>query len=312
VLYAKIESLLLMVNTYKRGRNNMFRGSIVAIVTPFKKGQVDEETLRDLVEFHIQNGTNGIVPCGTTGESATLSFDEHKQVVKIVVEAVRKRVPVIAGAGSNNTKEAIELTRWAKDVGADAVLSITPYYNKPTPAGLYAHFKAISDAVPIPIVIYNVPGRTGINMPPHVVEKISSVEHMVAIKEASGDLRQVTGIIERCGDRITVLSGDDFTILPLLSVGGKGVISVVANVLPTDVANLVKKFEDKNIQAAASLQLKLFPLCEAMFMETNPIPVKTALSLMGKIDGELRLPLCAMKEENVSTLKSVLASYNLI
>jgi len=290
----------------------MFKGSIVALVTPFKNGKVDEEALRNLIEFHIENKTDGIVPCGTTGESATLSFEEHKKVIDITIDAVKKRIPVIAGAGSNNTLEAIELSKHAKSSGADGVLLITPYYNKPTQTGLYLHFKKVAEEVKIPIVLYNVPGRTGVNLLPSTVEKLSKIENIVAIKEASGNLKQITEIINLCGDRITVLSGDDFTILPTLAVGGKGVISVVANIAPKDVHDLIEEFEKGNIKEAIKLQHKIFPLCKAMFIETNPIPVKTALALMGKITGELRLPLCSMSEENLNFLRKTLADYGLI
>lgn len=290
----------------------MFSGSIVAIVTPFKNGKVDEDAFRKLIEFQIENGTSGIVPCGTTGESATLSFEEHKRVIKICVEAVKKRVPVIAGAGANNTKEAIELTRFAKEAGADATLQVVPYYNKPTQEGLYLHFSTIAKEVPLPQVLYNIPGRTGVNMLPETVARLAELKEIVAIKEASGNLSQMAEIINLAGDKITLLSGDDNLTLPILSIGGKGVISVIANIVPRETAEMIKMWEKGDVEGARKMFFKLLPLCKAMFYETNPIPVKTALSLMGKISGELRLPLCPMRPENLEKLKNVLKQYNLI
>jgi len=290
----------------------MFSGSIVAIVTPFKDGKVDEDAFRELIEFQIENGTSGIVPCGTTGESATLDFEEHKRVIKICVEAVKKRVPVIAGAGANNTNEAIELTRFAKEVGADATLQVVPYYNKPTQEGLYLHFSTIAKEVPLPQVLYNIPGRTGVNMLPETVARLAELKEIVAIKEASGNLSQMAEIMNLAGDKITLLSGDDNLTLPVLSVGGKGVISVIANIVPKETADMIKMWEKGDVEGARKMFFKLLPLCKAMFYETNPIPVKTALSLMGKIRGELRLPLCPMRPENLEKLKKVLKQYNLI
>lgn len=290
----------------------MFKGAIVAIVTPFKKGEVDEEGLRELIEFQIKNGTHGIVPCGTTGESATLSHEEHKRVVEIAIDAVRGRVPVIAGTGSNNTTEALELTRHAKTAGADGALLITPYYNKPTQEGLYQHFKKVAEEIPIPILPYNVPGRTACNMLPETVARLSEIPNIVGIKEATGSLQQISEIIRLCGDKITVLSGDDFTVLPILAVGGKGVISVVSNIVPKDMANLCNTFESGEYEESRRLFYKLLPLCKAMFYETNPIPVKTALEMMGKISGEFRLPLTPMSETNREKLKSDLTHYGLL
>lgn len=290
----------------------MFKGAIVAIVTPFKKGKVDEEGLRQLIEFQIGNGTHGIVPCGTTGESATLSHEEHKRVVEIAIEAVKGRVPVIAGAGSNSTQETIELTRHAKEAGADGALLITPYYNKPTQEGLYQHFKKVAEEIPIPIVLYNVPGRTSVNLLPETVARLTEIPNVVGIKEATGSLQQVAEVIRLCGDKITVLSGDDFTVLPILAVGGKGIISVVSNVAPSDMANLCNAFEAGRYEEAKRLFYKLLPLCKAMFYETNPIPVKTALGMMGKISGELRLPLAPMSKANAKKLKNDLTKYGLL
>jgi 4-hydroxy-tetrahydrodipicolinate synthase len=290
----------------------MFSGSIVAIITPFKDGQVDEEAYRELIEFQITNGTRAIVPCGTTGESATLNVEEHARVIDIAVEAVNKRVPVIAGTGGNSTNEAIELTRHAKKVGADATLQVTPYYNKPTQEGLYRHFKAIAEAVSLPQVLYNVPGRTSVNMLPETVARLAELPEIVAIKEASGNLGQMAEIVRLAGDNITLLSGDDNVTLPVLSLGGKGVISVIANIVPKDSADLVTAWEEGRVADATALFYKLFPVCQAMFFETNPIPVKTSLALMGKIQDEMRLPLCPMAPGNLDRLKKVLTDYGLI
>jgi len=289
----------------------MFQGSIVAIVTPFKNGRVDEETYRKLIEFQIKNGTSAIVPCGTTGESATLSFEEHHRVIQITVEAVRRRVPVIAGTGGNSTSEAIELTAHAKKVGADATLQVAPYYNKPTQEGLYQHFKAIAKAVPLPQVLYNIPGRTGVNMLPATVARLAELREVVAIKEASADLGQMAEVVRLAGRKITLLSGDDNLTLPVLALGGKGVVSVVANIVPKDSAKIVAAWNDGKIELARKLFYKLLPLCQAMFYETNPIPVKTALSLMGRIDGEMRLPLWPMAQANLEKLKAALKAYGL-
>jgi len=290
----------------------MFRGSIVAIVTPFKNGEVDEEAYRQLIEFQISNGTSAIVPCGTTGESATLNVEEHARVIDIALEAVNKRVPVIAGTGGNCTMEAIELTKHAKKAGADATLQVTPYYNKPTQEGLYQHFKAIAKAVPFPQVLYNVPGRTSVNMLPETVARLAEMPEVVAIKEASGNLGQMAEIVRLAGDNITLLSGDDNVTLPSLALGGKGVISVVANIVPRDSADLIKAWEEGKVEEARALFYKLFPLCQAMFFETNPIPVKTSLALMGRIQDEMRLPLCPMSQGNLDRLKKALNDYGLI
>ena len=290
----------------------MFKGSIVAIVTPFKNGKIDEEKYRELIEFQIKGGTSAIVPCGTTGESATLSIEEHNRVIDICIDAVKKRVPVIAGTGGNSTGEAIELTEHAKKSGADASLQVTPYYNKPTQEGLYQHFKAIAKAVALPQVLYNVPGRTSVNMLPQTVARLAELSEVVAIKEASGSLGQMAEIIQLAGDKITLLSGDDNVTLPVLAIGGKGVVSVVANIVPKDTADMVKAYEDGKVDQARELFYRLFPLCQAMFYETNPIPVKSSLALMGKIDGEMRLPLCPMAPANLEKLKSALKAYGLL
>ncbi len=292
----------------------MFKGSFVAMITPFtKNGEIDEKGIKELVEFHIQNGTNGIVPCGTTGESPTLSHEEHKKVVETTIKAVAGRVPVIAGTGSNCTREALDLTSHAKEAGADAALIITPYYNKPTQKGLYLHFKKIAEEVDIPIIVYNVPSRTGINILPETLAELAKLKNIVGVKEASGNLDQMTHIVELCGDKITLLSGDDKLLLPVLSIGGKGVISVVANIIPRDVSDMVSEFEKGNYQKAKELFLsKIYPLSNAMFYETNPIPVKTSARLMGLPSGDLRLPLAPLSKNNLAKLKVDLIKFGLL
>ena len=290
----------------------MFSGSIVAIVTPFKDGRIDEEAYRRLIEDQIENGTRAIVPCGTTGESATLSMEEHARVIDIAISAVNKRVPVIAGAGGNSTQEAIELSAHAREAGADATLQVTPYYNKPTQEGLYRHFSAIAKAVPLPQVLYNVPGRTSVNMLPETVARLAELPEVVAIKEASGSLAQMADVLNLAGDNITLLSGDDNVTLPVLAIGGKGVISVVANLIPGDNAEMIQAWEEGRADEARERFHRLFPLCKAMFYETNPIPVKTALALMGKIDGEMRLPLSPMAPANVEKLRRDLQEYGVL
>lgn len=288
----------------------MFSGSIVALVTPFKNGEVDYEALRELIEFQIAGGTNGILSCGTTGESATLSHEEHDRVVEFVVQTVGKRVPVIAGSGSNSTREALRLTRHAKDVGADAALVITPYYNKPTQRGLHAHFERLAKEVDIPIIMYNVPGRTGVSIAPETVAALSKMPNIVAIKEASGSLGQVSQILSLCG--ITILSGDDSLTFPMMALGAKGVVSVVANVLPALVAEMVSCFLKGNTERARALHYELYEMSKTLFIETNPIPVKAALAMMGKIAEEYRLPLCSMSPENRAKLEKVMRKYDLI
>jgi 4-hydroxy-tetrahydrodipicolinate synthase len=290
----------------------MFHGSLVAIVTPLKKGKVDEKALGDLIDWQIAQGTHGIVPCGTTGESATLTYEEHERVVAFTIEATRRRVPVIAGTGSNSTDEAIALTRHARKAGADGALLITPYYNKPTQEGLYRHYKAVAEAVDIPIVLYNIPGRTSVNMLPPTVARLSSVKNVVAIKEGSGSLQQVSDIIQACGERMTVLSGDDALTLPMMALGAKGVITVTANIVPRDMATMVDAFAAGQLAEARKLHYKLSPLFTALFYETNPIPVKEALGMMGKCSAELRLPLCPMAADTREKLSRALKDYGLI
>lgn len=288
-------------------------GAIVAIVTPFKNGKVDEQTLKDLIEWHIESGTHCIVPCGTTGESATLSHDEHKRVVELTIETVRGRVPVIAGTGSNSTAETIMLTKHARDAGADAALVITPYYNKPSQEGLYQHFMTVAKECKFPMILYNVPGRTGVNMLPATVARCAKNRYVIGIKEATGSLKQVSDVIRMCPKNFIVLSGDDFTAFPTLAIGGKGVISVASNVMPKEMANMMNYFFKGDIDKSRRLHYKLFPLFEAMFFETNPVPAKTALALMGKIGSdEVRLPLAPMLDANKERLMEVLKSLKLI
>jgi len=290
----------------------MFKGSIVAIVTPFKNDKLDEKALTDLIEWHIAEGTNAIVPCGTTGESATLEYDEHYRVIELTIQVVNKRVPVIAGTGANSTSETIIMTQKARDLGADGALLVVPYYNKPTQEGLYLHYKSIAEAVDIPIVLYNVPGRTALNMLPQTVARLAELKNVVAIKEATGNMAQVSEVLRICGDRITVLSGDDFTTFTLMALGGKGTISVSANVAPRDLSEMCRLLNEGKYDEARKLHFKLEPLNKGMFIETNPISVKTALSLMGKIEEEMRLPLCQMAEDNRDKLANILKNYGLI
>jgi 4-hydroxy-tetrahydrodipicolinate synthase len=284
----------------------MFRGSIVAIVTPFKDGKVDENALSRLIEWHISEGTNAIVPCGTTGEASTLDYDEHYRVIELTINTVQGRIPVIAGTGANSTDETIMMTEKAKEMGADGALLVTPYYNKPTQEGLYRHYKKVAEKVDIPIILYNVPSRTGVNLLPQTVARLSEIKNIVGIKEATGDMKQVSEVIRLCGDRLTVISGDDFTTLTLLALGGKGAISVLANVVPRFVSMMFTAWEKGNIEDARKIHFKLEPLNYAMFIETNPIPAKTALCMMGKIQEEFRLPLCPMNEGNKEKLKKIL------
>jgi len=288
----------------------MFTGCMVALVTPFRDGRVDEAALKDLVAFHVAQGTDALVPCGTTGESPTLSHPEHDRVVELVVQYADGRIPVVAGAGSNNTVESVRLAKHAKDVGAQGVLTITPYYNKPTQEGMYRHFMTVADEGGMPMVLYNVPGRTGVSLAPATVARLAEHENIVGIKEASGSLDQASEILALCD--ITLVSGDDSLTLPLLSVGGRGVISVVANIVPADVKAMIAAFNAGDTADARDRHLKLFPLCRAMFYETNPIPVKTAMRLLNLLNGDLRLPLCEMSAENEARLRDALAAYGLL
>lgn len=287
-------------------------GSITAIITPFKDRALDEAGLKSLIEFQIANGTSGIVPCGTTGESATLSHAEHERVIELTVQAVRGRVKVIAGTGSNSTAEAVALTSWAKKAGADAALLVTPYYNKPTQEGLYLHYKAISESVDLPMVPYSIQGRTGVNLEPETVARLAGLKNMVAIKEASGNLEQMARILLLTQGKMTLLSGDDGLTLPVLAIGGKGVISVIANLTPRDTADLVKEALAGNFEKARQIHYKQLPLIKAMFTETNPIPIKTAMNLAGHCSAEMRLPLCAIGAANLEKLKTEMKNYGLL
>lgn len=286
------------------------KGAFTALVTPFKNGTVDEEGYRRHIEWQIEQGINGLVPCGTTGESATLSHKEHEDVIRICIDQVKGRVPVIAGAGSNNTSEAIGLARFAKEAGADAILLITPYYNKPTQEGLFAHFKTITEAVSIPTVVYNVPGRTGVNVAAATMARIyKELPPVVGVKEATANLIQISDILELCDKDFVLLSGDDFTVLPTLAVGGMGVISVISNIVPGEMARLCKAFFDGDLEKARALHYKLAPLCRAAFLETNPAPVKAALGLMGRMDPTPRLPLVPLLPANLEKLQEILTAY---
>jgi 4-hydroxy-tetrahydrodipicolinate synthase len=290
-----------------------FQGSIVALVTPFRNGKLDEARLRELVEFHAVNGTDGIVPCGTTGESPTLSHDEHKRVVEIVIEAARGRLQIIAGTGSNSTAEAIDLTSHAKKAGAGAALVVNPYYNRPTQEGLYRHFRAIAEAVDIPVLVYNIQSRTAVNVETDTLARLAKdCPNIVGVKEASGSLDQMTQVILACGPDFSVLSGDDNLTLPLMAVGGRGVISVVANIVPRETADMTHAALSGDWKPARDLFHRLFPLCRAMFIETNPIPVKEAMAMVGMIEPELRLPLCRMSDANRERLRAILVQHGLL
>jgi 4-hydroxy-tetrahydrodipicolinate synthase len=290
-----------------------FRGAFVAIVTPFIDGKLDEQGLQDLIEFQIAGGTHGIVPCGTTGESATMSHAEHHRVVELTIKTVAGRVPVLAGTGSNSTSESIELTRAAKEAGADGALMITPYYNKPSQEGLYQHFKAVAEAVDIPIILYNVPSRTAVNMLPETVARCAAIPNIVGVKEATADLNQISQVIRLCPKDFAVMSGDDFTSMPTVMIGGTGVISVTSNVAPRDMAAMMDAALAGDIAKAQELHYKLLPLMQAMFIDTNPVPAKTSLAMMGKIKSGLpRLPLYKMNEATEERLRQILAAYGLV
>jgi 4-hydroxy-tetrahydrodipicolinate synthase len=286
----------------------MFSGSLVAMITPFRDGQIDEPRLRDLVEFHVRNGTNGLVPCGTTGESVTMTEEEHLRVISIVVETVAGRLPVVAGTGTNDTAKTIKLTKKAREIGADAALVVTPYYNKPTQEGLFRHYEAIASATDLPIVMYNVPGRTSVNMAPETVARLARIPTIVGIKEASGSIDQSSQIVASCRPDFVVLSGDDSLTLPIMAVGGVGIISVVGNIVPRPVADMVAAFRDGDARRAQRIHIELFDLCRAMFYETNPIPVKTAAGILGLCSDELRLPLCPMSDGNRKKLEEAMAA----
>jgi 4-hydroxy-tetrahydrodipicolinate synthase len=290
-----------------------FQGSFVAMVTPFRNGQVDEAKLRELVEFHVANGTDGLVPCGTTGESPGLNHDEHHRVVEIVIEAARGRIRVVAGTGSNSTAEAIELTKHAERAGAAGALVVNPYYNKPTQEGLYRHFRAVAESVAIPIVVYNIQSRTAVNVETDTLARLArDVRNVVGVKEASGSLDQMSQVIAACGPDFSVLSGDDNITLPLLAIGGSGVISVIANIVPREIADLVHAALDGDWKRARDLHYRLFPLARAAFLETNPIPIKEAMAMAGMLEPEFRLPMCRMSDANREKLRAILKSYALV
>ncbi len=287
-----------------------FEGSMVALVTPFRNGKVDEKALKGLLDFHLHAKTDVIIPCGTTGESATLSHEEHRRVMSFVVEYVAGKVPVVCGTGSNNTAEALNLVQYAKKIKADGVLVVTPYYNKPTQEGLYRHYEFLASKVDIPMVLYNVPGRTSVSLAPATVARLAKIPSIVAIKEASGSLDQVDQILDMCD--LVVLSGDDPLTLPMMAIGARGVISVTANIVPHLVRDLVHRALDGDWDEARQIHRQLSLLSKNLFIETNPIPVKTALGLMKKIKPEMRLPLCEMSKENQKTLSDVLKKMRLI
>ena len=291
----------------------MFEGSFVALVTPFKDDEsLDEAKLKELIEFQIDGGTHGIVPCGTTGESPSLSEEEHDRVIEITVDTVNGRVPIIAGTGSNSTTRTLRATEHAKAAGADAALIVTPYYNKPNQQGLHAHYMKIADSVDIPIIIYNVPGRCGTDILSDTVARLAEHPNIVGLKEATGELKRASELVSMCPDDFVVLSGDDINTLPILSVGGKGVISVVANVDPADIAETCNAFKAGNIELARKLHYKTMQLAVDLFIETNPIPAKTALMMMGKLNGKLRLPLAPLTPANEETLRQTLKDAGLI
>jgi 4-hydroxy-tetrahydrodipicolinate synthase len=290
---------------------SIFKGSGVAIVTPFNESGVDFEKLRELLEWHIANSTDAIIVCGTTGEASTMSESERKETIKFTVDVVNKRIPVIAGTGTNNTAASINMSKWAESIGVDGLLVITPYYNKTTQKGLIEHFKAIAESVKTPIILYNVPSRTGMNLEPKTLLALTKFENIVAVKEASGNISQIAKIKALCGDRIDIYSGNDDQVIPIMSVGGVGVISVLANIIPKQMHDMCQLFLDGKLNEALKVQLGALALNDAIFIETNPIPVKTAMNLMGMKAGHLRLPLCEMTESNLEVLKRELKNYGL-
>ncbi len=290
-----------------------FQGSNVALVTPFRNGKVDEAKLRELVEFHVQHGTDGLVPCGTTGESPGLSHDEHRRVVELVIETAARRIPVIAGTGTNSTAQTIELTRHAERAGASAALVVNPYYNKPTQEGLYRHFRAVAEAVALPIFVYNIQSRTAVNVETETLARLShDCRNIVGVKEASGSLDQMSQVIAACGADFIMLSGDDNLTLPLMAIGGRGVISVIANIVPRETAEMTRSALDGDWKRARDLHYKLYPLARAAFLETNPIPIKEAMAMAGMIEPEFRLPMCRMSDANRERLRAVLKPYGLV
>ena len=292
-------------------KGHQFAGLTVALVTPFKNGAVDEAALKKLVDFHIDAGTDVISPCGTTGESPTLTHDEHDRVIDVVCRHAAGRITVVAGTGSNSTAEAIRLTKHAKAAGADGALMVTPYYNKPMAEGYYRHYAAVAEAVDIPIVLYNIPGRTGKNMEPDTICRLGEIPTIVAVKESTGSMDQSSAILS--GSNLTVLSGDDSLTLPILALGGSGVVSVVGNIIPKDVKALLAAFDEGNVAEAQKWHAKLFPLCRDMLgLATNPIPIKAAMQLLGRDTGEVRLPMTPLDEASKAKLKQTLSKYGLL
>jgi len=290
-----------------------FHGSLVAMVTPFRNGKVDEAKVRELVEFHVTNGTDALVPCGTTGESPTLSHDEHKRLVETVVQAAAGRIPVVAGTGSNSTAEAIDLTKHAEGAGARGALVVNPYYNKPTQEGLYRHFRAVAEATGLPILVYNIQGRTAVNVETDTMARLArDCRNIVGVKEASGSLDQMSQVIAACGPDFAVISGDDNITLPLMAIGGAGVISVIANIVPRETAELTHAALEGDWKRARDLHYRLFPLARAAFLETNPIPIKEAMAMAGMIEPEFRLPMCRMSDANRERLRAILKPYGLV
>jgi len=290
-----------------------FQGSFVAMVTPFRNGKVDEAKLRELVEFHIAHGTDGLIPCGTTGESPGLTHDEHRRIVEVVIEAARGRIRVVAGTGSNSTAEAIELTKHAERAGAAGALVVNPYYNRPTQEGLYRHFRAVAESVAIPILVYNIQSRTAVNVETDTLARlVRDVASVAGVKEASGSLDQMSQVIAACGPDFSVLSGDDNITLPLLAIGGSGVVSVIANIVPRETADLVHAALDGDWKRARDLHYRLFPLARAAFLETNPIPIKEAMAMAGMLEPEFRLPMCRMSDANREKLRAILKPYALV
>ena len=290
-----------------------FHGSFVAMVTPFRNGKVDEAKLKELVEFHIANGTDGLIPCGTTGEAPGLSHDEHHKVVELVVEAARGRIKVVPGTGSYSTSDAIEMTKHAERAGTAGALVVNPYYNKPTQEGLYRHFRAVAESVAIPILVYNIQSRTAVNVETATLARlVRDVKNIVGVKEASGSLDQMSQVIAACGPDFSVLSGDDNITLPLLAIGGSGVVSVIANIVPRETADLVHAALEGDWKRARDLHYRLFPLARAAFLETNPIPIKEMMAMAGMLEPEFRLPMCRMSDANREKLRDIIKPYGLI
>ena len=290
-----------------------FQGSIVALVTPFRHGKIDEPKVKALVELHVKSGTDAIIPCGTTGESPTLSHDEHRHMIELTIAAAAGRIPVIAGTGSNSTAEAIDLTKHAERAGAQGALVVNPYYNKPTQEGLYRHFRAVAEATTLPILVYNIQGRTAVNVETDTMARLArDCATIVGVKEASGSLDQMSQVILACGPDFSVLSGDDNITLPLLAIGGRGVVSVIANIVPRETSEMVHAALDNDWKRARELHYKLFPLARAAFLETNPIPIKEMMAMAGIVEPEFRLPMCRMGDANREKLRAILTSYGLV